>query len=113
MKPSQNPVVWSSEAGDLRKQEARKAQPKEPVPARQQTVYLERDSKNRAGKRVTLLRGLQLPETELALLAKTLKQSLGCGGTVKEGLVELQYEKREKIAEILQKLGYRVKIAGG
>jgi len=76
-------------------------------------VVLHRDSKGRAGKGVTLLRGLTLPEAELAALAKTLKHMLGVGGTVKNGVIEIQGQERDKIAEALIKLGYRVKIAGG
>ena len=76
-------------------------------------IALHRDNKGRAGKGVTVLRGLTLPEAELAMLAKTLKQSLGTGGTVKDGVIEIQGQEREKISEVLIKLGYRVKIAGG
>jgi translation initiation factor 1 len=76
-------------------------------------VYLHRESKGRAGKGVTLLRGLVLTDPDLASLAKMLKQACGTGGTVKDGVIEIQGEQREKIAETLKKLGYKVKIAGG
>jgi translation initiation factor 1 len=49
----------------------------------------------------------------LKALAKKLKQECGTGGTVKDGVIEIQGEQREKIADLLQKLGYKVKIAGG
>ncbi len=106
--------VWSSEGGDLRKAPppAPKAPPA-PPPRGQPVVALHRDSKGRAGKGVTVLRGLSLPEAELSALAKTLKHALGMGGTVKNGVIELQGQEREKIAEVLVKLGYKVKIAGG
>ena len=105
--------VWSSESGDLRKAPSRPAPGTPSKPRGQQVVALHRDSKGRAGKGVTVLRGLTLPEAELSTLAKTLKQSLGLGGTVKNGVIEIQSQEREKIAEVLIKLGYRVKIAGG
>ena len=105
--------VWSSESGDLRKEPSRPAPGVQSQPRRQQVIALHRDSKGRAGKGVTVLRGLTLTEAELSTLAKTLKQSLGLGGTVKNGVVEIQSQEREKIAEVLIKLGYRVKIAGG
>ena len=96
----------------------RKAQPRPApvVPSRlpgPQVVFLHRDRKGRAGKGVTVLRGLTLPEAELSALAKTLKQSLGVGGTVKVGAIEIQSQEREKIADVLMKLGYKVKMAGG
>ncbi len=105
-------TVWSSEQGDLRKQPAKPAE-KASLPPQQQTVYLHRDAKGRGGKAVTVLKGLVLSEAGLAALAKTLKQACGSGGTVKDGLIEIQGEQREKIAEVLKKLGYKVKIAGG
>jgi translation initiation factor 1 len=46
-------------------------------------------------------------------LAKKLKQACGTGGTVKDGVIEIQGEHRQKMADVLQKLGYKVKIAGG
>ncbi len=46
-------------------------------------------------------------------LATKLKQICGSGGTIKDGVIEIQGEHREKIAEALKKIGYKVKIAGG
>ena len=46
-------------------------------------------------------------------LVKRLKQECGTGGTVKDGVIEIQGEQRERIAGVLSKLGYKVKIAGG
>ena len=105
--------VWSSDSGDLRKAPVRPT-PGAPAPARgRQVVALHRDSKGRAGKGVTVLRGLALPEAELATLAKTLKQALGLGGNVKNGVIEIQTQELETIAEVLVRLGSQVKIAGG
>jgi translation initiation factor 1 len=109
-----NPIVWSSEEGDLRKSEQKTSAPAaRSLPPQQQTVYLHRESKNRGGKGVTLLKGLVLTETDLSTLAKTLKQACGTGGTVKDGVIEIQGEQREKIAGVLIKLGYKIKMAGG
>jgi translation initiation factor 1 len=83
------------------------------LPPQQQTVYLHRESKGRGGKGVTLLKGLVLSEAELSALAKTLKKACGSGGTVKGGVIEIQGENRERIADTLRKLGYKVKLAGG
>jgi translation initiation factor 1 len=62
---------------------------------------------------VTLVRNLSLSAEEMKSLAKILKQECGTGGTVKEGVIEIQGEHREKIAGLLMKMGYKVKIAGG
>jgi len=105
-------TVWSSEAGDQRK-EMKPAGGQISLPPGEQVVYLHRDSKGRGGKGVTVLRGLALTEADLAALAKKLKQLLGVGGTVKAAAIELQTQEREKIAAVLTKLGYRVKVAGG
>ena len=76
-------------------------------------VYLHRESKGRGGKAVTLVKGLALSEVDLSTLTKKLKQTCGSGGTVKDGVIEIQGEQREKIADTLRKLGYKVKVAGG
>ena len=109
---SNHKTVWSSEDGDLRKIEQTTSHAKS-LPPQQQTVYLHRESSGRAGKAVTLVKKLILSEDDLKALAKKLKQECGTGGTVKEGVIEIQGEHREKIADVLQKLGYKVKIAGG
>ncbi len=114
MPASQNnsKTVWSSEDGDLRKKEGKSVVVNSPPP-QQQTIYLHRESKGRGGKGVTLIKGLALSEGDLSALAKKLKQTCGSGGTVKDGVIEIQGEYREKIADVLRKLGYKVKVAGG
>ena len=112
MPKNDNRIVWSSEHGDLRKQETQPVHVKS-LPPNQQTVYLHRESKGRGGKTVTLVKNLILTEADLKSLAKRLKQACGSGGTVKDGLIEIQGEHRQTIAEVLEKLGYKVKIAGG
>jgi translation initiation factor 1 len=111
MSPSSR-IVWSSEQGDQRNQ-VKKPVTVKSLPPQQQTVALHRESKGRAGKGVTLLKGLALSEADLSALCKTIKQTCGAGGAVKDGVIEIQGEQREKIAETLRKLGYKVKIAGG
>ena len=109
---SNHKIVWSSDQGDLRKKEEKSASTKSLMP-QQQTAYLHRDSKGRGGKSVTLIKNLVLSEEDMKALAKRIKQDCGVGGTVKDGVIEIQSEQREKIAGILQTLGYKVKIAGG
>jgi translation initiation factor 1 len=112
MPPKENPIVWSSEQGDLRTNSHKPASLKS-LPPQGQVVHLHRESKGRGGKAVSVLKGLVLSDADLTALAKTIKQACGSGGTVKDGVIEIQGEHREKIAETLRKLGYKVKIAGG
>ena len=112
MSKNDNRTVWSSEQGDIRKKKENPATIKS-LPSAQQTVYLHRESSGRGGKAVTLVKHLVLSADDLKELAKKLKEACGTGGTIKDGVTEIQGEQREKIADVLQKLGYRVKIAGG
>jgi translation initiation factor 1 len=105
-------TVWSSDQGDLRKQQTSVRAVKS-LPPRQQTVYLHHDSKGRGGKTVTVIKKLVLSEEHMKDLAKQLKQICGSGGTVKDSMIEIQGEHRDKIAEALKQMGYKVKIAGG
>ena len=113
MSRKESRTVWSSEDGDLRRQKQQSAVVVKSLPPQQQTAYLHRESKGRGGKTVTLVKNLVLSDADLKSLAKRLKQVCGSGGTVKDGLIEIQGEHREKLAAALEKLGYRVKIAGG
>jgi translation initiation factor 1 len=112
MTKGNNRTVWSSDQGDLRKKEIEKKKINS-LPPHEQTIYLHRDSKGRGGKAVTLVKKLELSEGDMRELATKLKQVCGSGGTVKDGVIEIQGEHREKIAEALKKIGYKVKIAGG
>lgn len=112
MAKDNNRTVWSSDQGDLRKKESGAVRGKS-LPPSEQTVYLHRDSKGRGGSVVTLVKKLILSEEDMKELATKLKKVCGSGGTVKDGIIEIQGEHREKIAEALKKMGYKVKIAGG
>jgi translation initiation factor 1 len=72
-----------------------------------------RESKGRGGKTVTLVRGLALDDEALVALAKRLRAACGAGGTVKDGVVEIQGDHAERVALLLQGEGWRVKRAGG
>ena len=76
-------------------------------------VRLQRTTKGRGGKSVTLITGLGLSADQLKELAKPLKQHCGVGGTVKGFDIEIQGEDRAKIQEWLEGRGFKVKIAGG
>jgi len=112
MNKNKSRTVWSSDSGDQRKREQRTSQQKS-LPPQQQTAYLHRESGGRGGKVVSVVKKLVLSEDDMKSLAKNLKQECGTGGTVKDGVIEIQGEHRQKMADVLQKLGYKVKIAGG
>ena len=75
-------------------------------------VRVSRETKGRAGKGVTLVKGLPLDAAALAQTAKQLKAACGSGGTVKDGVVEVQGDHCEKVIEFLKKQGWTVKRAG-
>ncbi len=72
-----------------------------------------RATQGRAGKGVTTVSGLPLPPAELDALAATLKKLCGSGGTVRDGVIEIQGEHRERIVAELVKLGWPAKRSGG
>jgi len=77
-------------------------------------VDIKRTTAGRGGKTVTIVTGftgIGLPEKES--LAKKMRNACGCGGTVKEGEIEIQGDQREKIAQILTEAGFRPVFAGG
>ena len=104
-------TVYSTEWDDGRKPKTKKKV--RSLPASQQTAYLHRESKGRGGKVVSLVKNLQLNEKDLKALAKKLKRACGTGGTVKDGVIEIQGEHRERMAGVLEKQGFKTVIAGG
>jgi translation initiation factor 1 len=76
-------------------------------------VIVSRETKGRKGAGVTLIRGLPLTDKDLAALAKKLKARCGVGGSVKDGVIELQGEQRDRVVELLEAEGYRTKKSGG
>jgi predicted translation initiation factor SUI1 len=84
-----------------------------PPPKKVHTVKLSRETAGRKGKGVTVVSELPLGEDELKELATQLKNKCGTGGTAKDGRIEIQGDLRDRVAAELEKLGYRVKRAGG
>ena len=76
-------------------------------------VRVSRETKGRAGKGVTLVRGLDLDDAALQALGKQLKTACGSGGTVKDGVIEVQGDHCERVMAMLQAQGRKVKRAGG
>ena len=76
-------------------------------------VKVARESKGRGGKTVTLVRGLALDAVALAALGKQLRSACGSGGTVKDGVIEIQGDHCDLVIENLKKLGHNPKRTGG
>lgn len=76
-------------------------------------VYLSRETKGRKGGGVTLVSGVPLAAAELAALARRLKQVCGVGGAVKDGVIELQGDQRERLEPLLRAEGWPVRRKGG
>ncbi len=76
-------------------------------------VRVRRETKGRGGKTVTAITGVPVAEGPLALLAADLKKRCGTGGTVKDGIIEIQGDHRDTLVAELSKRGYTVKLAGG
>tara|TARA_B100001093_G_scaffold240085_1_gene229910 strand:+ start:218 stop:559 length:342 start_codon:yes stop_codon:yes gene_type:complete len=80
---------------------------------RKQFLEAHYSNKKRAGKVVTLIKGFQGSNLELKNLSKILKNSVGVGGTVKNGEIIIQGNSRDKIMDLLKKMGHEVKRVGG
>lgn len=101
-------LVYSTETGRI-KEEKTTTQ----IPAGDGIVRIRRETAGRNGKGVTTVTGIPVDEAELKNIAKALKQTCGVGGSVKEGVIEIQGDQRDKIKADLEKRGYTVKLAGG
>ena len=76
-------------------------------------VRVSRETKGRKGKGVTLISGIPLAEKELKAYTKELKAKCGTGGTLKDGVVEIQGDQRDILLPLLMQKGWVVKRAGG
>lgn len=90
------------------------APPPPPAPPKKvHTVKVSRETAGRRGKGVTVVSDLPLTGDQLKELATKLKNACGTGGTAKDGRIEIQGDQRDRLVTELEKLGYKVKRAGG
>ena len=101
IKPSNDPGPNSQEGA------------REGVRERDSIVRIRRETSGRKGGVVTTLNGITGTDAELKALAKKLKRLCGSGGTLKNGIIEIQGDHREKIATALGEAGFTIKFAGG
>lgn len=84
-------------------------QEQETLPPEKQRLIVRIDRRQRAGKQVTLIEGFVGTQEDLAALAKTLKTKCGVGGSAKDGEITIQGDLRDKVVELLTRLGYKAK----
>lgn len=101
-------LVYSTDAGRIKEEEQKPVRP-----ASDGIVRIQRQTSGRKGKGVCVVSGIDLDDAELAKLAAELKKKCGCGGSVKDGLIEIQGDKRDLIKSLLEAKGMKVKLAGG
>jgi translation initiation factor 1 len=101
-------LVYSTEVGRIKED-----RPAAAIPQGDGIVRIRRETAGRNGKGVTTVTGVPLDEAKLKGLAKALKITCGVGGSLKEGVIEIQGDQRDKIKAELEKRGFTVKLAGG
>ena len=117
-KPSSGGLVYSTDSGRMcpacrQPVAACTCRAAAAVPAGDGTVRVSRATQGRGGKTVTVVKGVPVDAAALATLGKQLKALCGSGGTVKDGVIEIQGDHVERVMAALQAQGHRVKRAGG
>lgn len=117
MKQSESVLVYSSEIGRIigtdKKNSTKCKHQKNVYIPMDGVVRLRRETKGRGGGTVIVISGIPITPLELKDLAGILKKRCGCGGTIKDGIIEIQGDHRELLFQELKGKGYNVKLAGG
>lgn len=103
-----NQLVYSTDSGRIKETRVQKT-----VEPSDGFARVRRETKGRKGKGVITISGLGLEDKALKELAKKLKKTCGTGGSIVDGVIEIQGDKRDVIASILEKNGFKVKFIGG
>ncbi len=114
---SDSRLVYSTEWGKVDRAESKRrtgrGKQQQSQPKKDGVVRVMRETKGRKGKGVTLVSGVPLDGADLTRLGKELKKKCGSGGTVKNGIIEIQGDHRDQVVELLSGRGWTVKRAGG
>lgn len=108
MSDSNSRLVYSTDSGRIDEPKATVQRPKGDG-----IVRIQRQTSGRKGKGVCLITGIDEDDATLAKLAAELKKKCGCGGAVKDGVIEIQGDNRDLIKTLLEAKGMKVKLAGG
>ncbi|MDQ7746572.1 translation initiation factor Sui1 [Hydrogenophaga pseudoflava] len=116
-RPSSGGLVYSTESGRMCpgcRQPVASCRCGEPAaPKGDGVLRVSRETKGRGGKAVTVVKGAALDAAGVAALGKQLRTLCGSGGTVKDGVIEVQGDHVERVIEALKAQGHSVKRAGG
>jgi translation initiation factor 1 len=105
---SDSKLVYSTGVGRIDEKK-----PQESAPQTDGIVRIKRITKGKKGKGVSSIEGLGMGKDELKSLCSLLKKQCGCGGAVKDFNIEIQGDVRDKLKQILESKGMKVKLAGG
>jgi len=108
MNDSNSRLVYSTDSGRIDEPKVAPERPKGDG-----VVRIQRQTSGRKGKGVCLITGIDQDDESLAKLAAELKKKCGCGGSVKDGVIEIQGDKRDLLKTLLEAKGLKVKLAGG
>ena len=108
MRDANTRLVYSTDTGRIEEPKEKAERPKGDG-----IVRIQRQTSGRKGKGVCLVSGIDLDDAELVKLAGELNKKCGCGGAVKDGIIEIQGDKRDLIKTLLEAKGMKVKLAGG
>ena len=101
-------LVYSTDVGRIKEEKASLVRLKGDG-----VVRIQKQTSGRKGAGVSVITGLDLSDEELKKLAAELKKRCGCGGSVKNGMIEIQGEKRDLLKQLLEQKGFTVKLSGG
>lgn len=101
-------LVYSTNSGRIKQNEMRTQRPKGDG-----IIRIQRQTSGRKGKGVCIISGLDFDDEFLKTLAAELKKKCGCGGALKDGVIEIQGDKRDELKVLLELKGFKVKLAGG